>query len=236
MIYARSLIFNFAFVIWTLVVSIILSPLLLTNPKTIGIVGRVWARGSIALLSFICNLKPEIRGIENLPQMPYIIASKHQSDLETILFHTVLPKPVYVLKKELLAIPIFGYYLKKMGMIAIDRNGQMNALKTMLKEAERTVSTGRPVIIFPEGTRTNPGMQVKYHPGITALYNQGKYNIVPVALNTGVFWQKNSFVKKPGTYIIEFLPAIKPGLSKDEFIKNLYEQIEPKSIALLDGE
>lgn len=229
MIFIRSLIFNIFFVIWTILISIVCSPILLFSPSKVAIVGLIWSRATITALRIICNLNLIIKGQHNIPAMPFIVASKHQSDLETIVFHSLLNKPVYILKKELVKIPFFGIYLVKMGMIIIDRAGKMNALKFMINQTDKTISDNRPVIIFPEGTRTKPGERVEYHPGITALYNQGKYKVLPVALNTGVFWPKGSFIKKPGNYVIEFLPIIEPGLSKEQFMQTLKHNIEDAS-------
>jgi 1-acyl-sn-glycerol-3-phosphate acyltransferase len=203
------------------------------SPKKVAIVGKIWAEVTIFALNVICNLKLKVKGQENIPIMPFIVASKHQSDLETIVFHAILNKPVYVLKKELVKIPFFGIYLVKMGMIIIDRAGKMNALKAMLAATKLTIEDNRPVIIFPEGTRAKPNTEVSYHPGITALYNSEKYKILPVALNTGVFWAKNSFIKYPGTFTIEFLPCINPGLKKEEFNEILKSRIETASRNLI---
>ncbi len=234
-LFINSLLFNFFFFLWTFLVCVFCYPLLfILGAKKIALIGWLWGKVSVWLLHLFCFLKLEIRGLEHLPSKPFIVAAKHQSDLETIAFHVILNKPVYVLKKELLSLPLFGTYLTKMGMIAIDRAGGMSALKDMLKKvATTTLEAQRPVVIFPQGTRTDIGQQAPYQVGISALYNTGNYHVVPVALNTGKFWAKGGFIKKPGTYVIEFLPPIAPGLAKEEFMQKLETQIETSSAALL---
>lgn len=226
----RSLIFNIFYVTWTVLVGIVFCPIVLFPTHIIiFVVGQIWARGLYFFLRLFCNLELNLKGQENRPKTPAIYASKHQSALETFMYHLLINKPVFVLKKELLNLPIFGFYLKKMGMIAIDRSGGIKSLKLLLKEVENKLSQGYSIIIFPEGTRTTPGEKVEYNAGITAIYNLKAAPIVPVALNTGVFWPKNSFIKKPGKFVIEFLPQISENLDKKEFIQQLQNVIETKS-------
>jgi 1-acyl-sn-glycerol-3-phosphate acyltransferase len=234
-IWLRSLLFNIFFPLWTILISLFFYPyILFAGAKSIAIVGYIWALVAIKALDILCDLKLEVRGEENIPLMPFIIGAKHQSDLETIAFHIILQKPVYILKQELLKLPLFGTYLFKMGMIIINRAGGMNSLKSMIKDTQNRLEDQRPVIIFPEGTRTKIGTSNHYHPGIAALYSSCDCPIVPVAINTGKFWSKGSFIKKPGTYIIEFLAPIEPGLKKDQFITLLNEKIETASTRLLN--
>lgn len=226
----RSALFNLCYVLWTLLVGVLFLPIVFfPTAIIILVVGKIWAKGLYFFLRLFCNLKLDLRGIANRTNHPAIYASKHQSALETIMFHILIKKPVYILKQELLNIPVFGFYLKKMGMIAIDRNGGMKSLKLMLKQVEEKISQGYSIIIFPEGTRTSPGETVEYNAGITAIYNLKAAEIIPVALNTGKYWSKNSFVKKPGKFVIEFLPAISNQLDKKEFLAELQKQIETKS-------
>jgi 1-acyl-sn-glycerol-3-phosphate acyltransferase len=233
-IFLRSLLFNIFFPLWTILISLFFYPyILFARPKSIAIVGYIWALVSIKALDILCGLKLEVRGEEYIPEMPFIVGAKHQSDLDTIAFHIILKKPVYVLKQELLKLPLFGTYLSKMGMVIIDRAGGMASLKSMIKDARNRIEDQRPVIIFPEGTRAKVGTTNTYHPGIAALYSACDCKILPVALNTGKFWSKGSFIKKPGVFVIEFLPPINPGLKKDEFMSVLQEQIETSATKLL---
>ena len=226
----RSLLFNFCYISWTLIVGIIFWPVVfLPTEIIILVVGKIWAQGLYFFLKLFCNLKLELKGSNNIPKTSAIFTSKHQSTLETFMFHILIHKPVFVLKQELLNIPVFGYYLKKMGMIAIDRDGGIKSLKILLKQVEEKIKQGYSIIIFPEGTRVTPGASKTYNAGIAAIYNIKVANVIPVALNTGCFWPKNSFLKKPGKFTIEFLPAMSNDLDKREFMKYLEEIIETRS-------
>lgn len=230
----RSFIFNCFYVFWTLTVGVLFLPVVfMPTHIIILVVGKIWAQGLYFFLKLFCNLKLDLKGIKNRPNSPTIYASKHQSALETFMYHILIHKPVFVLKKELLNIPVFGYYLKKMGMIAIDRSGGMKSLKLLLKEVQEKIDNGYSIIIFPEGTRTKPGDHVEYNAGITAIYNLKAANIIPVALNTGCFWPKDSFHKKPGKFTIEFLTPMSNELNKKEFMKELEETIETRSKELI---
>jgi 1-acyl-sn-glycerol-3-phosphate acyltransferase len=139
-----------------------------------------------------------------------------------------------VLKKELLSIPIYGWYCKKTEMIAVDRNGHAAALKAMIKQAQDALSNDRPIVIFPEGTRSALDSDLPYQPGIAALYSKLDTPVTPMALNTGVFWPRKQFVCKPGTIIIEFLPPIPAGLKRKDFMAQLKDTIEPKTKELVE--
>ncbi|MGB4192234.1 MAG: lysophospholipid acyltransferase family protein [Rickettsiales bacterium] len=230
----RSLLFNFFYITWTLLVGILFIPIIFFPTHIIIlVVGKIWARGLYFFLKYCCNLSLDLRGIENIPKTPAIFASKHQSALETFMFHLLVHKPVFVLKKELLDLPVFGFYLRKMGMIAIDRDGGIKSLKLLLRSVDEKIKQGYSIIIFPEGTRTSPGESVNYNAGITAIYNLKMAVIVPVALNTGCYWPKDSFLKKPGKFVIEFLPAMSNILDKKEFLNQLQSVVEDKSRELL---
>ena len=234
MLIIRSFLFNFCYIFWTFLVGVIFWPIVFfPTHLIILVVGKIWARGLYFFLRLFCNLKLELKGKENIPQQGAIFASKHQSTLETIMFHILIKKPVYVLKQELLDIPVFGYYLKKMGMIAIDRNGGIRSLKILLNQVQEKIKQGYNIIIFPEGTRIAPGETGEYNIGIAAIYNLKIAPVIPVALNTGCFWPKSSFVRKPGSFIIEFLPAMSSELTKTEFMQELQIKIESASKKLL---
>jgi 1-acyl-sn-glycerol-3-phosphate acyltransferase len=233
MVTFRSIVFNIFFPLWTLLVALICTPLLFGSQKTVALAGSLWARGTLIALRVICGIKLKVKGREHLPAYPFIIACKHQSAFETIMFHIIVKAPVYVLKQELLNIPFFGQYLRFMGMIAIDRSGKAAAMKDLIRQSHKTLQAKRPIIIFPEGTRTAPGERIPYHPGIAALYSQSHAPVVPAALNSGKYWGKGAFLKKPGTIVIQFLPAIYPGLKRGEFMHLLEEQIETASDKLM---
>jgi 1-acyl-sn-glycerol-3-phosphate acyltransferase len=183
-------------------------------------------------LRAICGLDYEIRGLDNLPPGPAIFAAKHQSAFDTMVFTRFLPDAAYVLKKELLAVPCFGWYLRHSGMIPVDRAGGSRALKEMIAAARQAAADDRPILIFPEGTRTPPGQSRRYHPGVAALYSALDLPVVPVALNSGLFWPRRSFTKRSGRIVVEVLPAIPPGLERKAFMTRLHDAIEGASARL----
>ncbi|TAN47016.1 MAG: 1-acyl-sn-glycerol-3-phosphate acyltransferase, partial [Rhodospirillales bacterium] len=186
----RSLVFNLLFFGLTAVMAVFYLPFLLLPRKTMVAGARFWIRIMLWLLRQVAGLSHEFKGLEHLPQGPFLIAAKHQSAWDTLIFHLLLPDPAFILKKELLTIPLFGWYLAHHGMIAIDRGAGAGALKKMLREAQKALERGSIPVVFPEGTRTAPGDSLPYHPGIAALYADLKVPVVPVALNSGVFWRR----------------------------------------------
>lgn len=230
----RSLIFCVVFYLHALLVMGGLLWTFVMPRKTMLFVPRWWCIGNRFLLRWIVGIKVEIKGLENLPKKQgYIVASKHQSAMETALLHMMVPNTIYVLKQSLLFLPIAGLYFIKTGCIAIDRDKGSASLKKMLEISQKRLKDGFNIIIFPEGTRTKPGSKPNYHSGISLIYKQCKVPVVPVALNTGCFWPKNSFKRIPGTATFQFLPPIEPGLDKNVFMETLQDQIESHSNELL---
>ena len=234
MLFLRSLMFNILFFVWAMFSAVLFAPLFLFSSRTSLHAGKPWAKGALLLARIACGITYEVRGSEYLSAAPLIYASKHQSAWDTLIFLTLLRHPAYVLKRELLRIPLWGWYLWRMRMIAIDRSAQASAMKQMIKQAKAALENGRPIVIYPEGTRTTPGAAPQYHPGTVALYSFLKQPVVPVALNSGWYWGKDAFLKRPGKIIIEFLPPISPGLSKEEFSARLEQSIETASQKLLE--
>lgn len=234
-IFLRSLLFNIFFFGWSFVTSIINLPLLFILPSKslVLITGRMWAFPIIWALNLICGIKYEIRGLKNLPNEPCVIACKHQSAWETIIFYKIFKYPTFVLKKELTKIPLYGKYLTGMRSIVVDRDAGASALKDMVRQSEKTLADKRTIIIFPEGTRVNAGEKGTYHPGISAIYARCGAPVVPAALNSGKFWARNSFLKKPGKIILEILPPIEKELRRDQFMEQLETTIESRTNALL---
>jgi 1-acyl-sn-glycerol-3-phosphate acyltransferase len=230
----RSALFNILFFAWTAAVSLTLWPVLFLPGRDLFWITRLWASVVVFLLRHLVGLDYEVRGIEHLPRGPAVLASKHQSAWDTAIFFLLLRNPAYVLKAELLMIPIIGWYLMRVGMIAIDRQGGARALKGMLAAARRAVSAGRPIVIFPEGTRTAPGDKKPYHPGTAALYAHLGLPVIPVALNSGLYWGRRHFVKRPGRIVIEFLPAIAPGLDRYAFASELERRTEDAVARLIE--
>lgn len=223
----RSCLFNVYYVAVTFIICIFGIIIGSFSMRLCCLNARLWGFLLLFGLRWLAGVKCEVKGKENLPEEgPYIVASKHQSALETIAFHALLPNPAYILKKELQYIPLFGWNLKLTGCVPIDRSSGTKAMRSILQGSEKRLAQKRPVVIFPEGTRTKPGATTRYNPGVGLLYEKFDVPMIPVALNTGVFWPKNAFFKNPGTLTIEFLPPMPKGLDKREFIKELQDRIE----------
>lgn len=227
--FLRSLLFNVAFFGWTLIYGIAALPFL-AMPRRIALaVARFWNRSVMALVRLIAGIGFEIRGREFLSNKPAILAVKHQSAFETLALPLILDDPLFVVKRELFWIPLFGWYLARLGNIGIDRSAGPSALKAIVREAKAALAAGHSVIIFPEGTRVAPGKTRPYGPGIAALYGMLDAPVVPVALNSGLFWGRRRFGKRPGTVAIEFLAPIAPGLDRHQFLAELQKRIEDRS-------
>lgn len=226
-IFLRSLLFNIAWLSWTVLCSLLFVPLLVLPKGAMKRAARMWTRGILILGRLIAGIRYEVRGLENLPaDGRCIVAAKHQSAWDTFIFHSILADPVYILKKELLRIPFVGWYMWKAAQIGIDRSTGAKALKFMVKAANEAASEQRQLVIFPEGTRTPPGDSRPYKPGITALYSRLDLPVVPVALNSGLCWARQAFMKYPGTIVVEFLEPIPPGMDKRLFMNTLHTRIE----------
>ncbi len=225
----RSLLFNVFFFGWLIVMLLMMLVCLPFEPAYMQRVVRIWSRGLQRGTKAIVGLDYELRGEENIPDGPAIYACKHQSAWETGVFLVIFENIVYVMKKELLSIPFWGWYARKYGAVAVDRAGGVGALKGMVRDCHAFLDAGRSVILFPEGTRTAPGERRPYFPGIAAVYARSLAPMVPVALNSGLFWGRRKFIKRPGTITIEFLPPMPDGLDKRAFLSQLQERIEDAS-------
>jgi len=192
-----------------------------------------WSAGGIWIFRVIGGIRMEVRGRENILPTPAIYASKHQSVWDTVVFHDILDKPAIVLKKELLRFPLYAAHCRKAKMIPIDRSARASALRTLLKAARAVIDEGRPIQIFPEGTRLAPGTSGPLFPGTYALYKQLKIPVVPVALNSGVYWPRDSWRRFPGTIVIEFLPPLPAGLTRAEFTGRLKNDLNEAAERLL---
>jgi 1-acyl-sn-glycerol-3-phosphate acyltransferase len=232
MSWLRALAFNVAFVAVTALIGVAGLPMLLAPRRWVMHFGRFWARSVLALLKAIVGLDGEIRGLENLPAGAAIIAMKHQSAWDTLILPVVLGDPAVVLKRELFLVPIYGWYAARAGSIAIDRRGGAAALRSLVARARREAAAGRHVVIFPEGTRTAPGRRLPYQPGVAALYQALGLPVVPAAVNSGLFWGRRSFVKRPGRVVLAFLEPIAPGLPRAQLMAELEARIEAATAAL----
>jgi 1-acyl-sn-glycerol-3-phosphate acyltransferase len=221
----RALLFNIVYFLWTALIVILGLPVALFGYRAVYGLGRLWARGAFAALKAIVGLDHRFLGMPR-PEGPVIYAIKHQSAWDTMAFSALPDRPAYVLKRELLRIPLFGLYLRGAGMIPVDRAGGGAALKRMVAEAKAAPAAGRHLLFYPEGTRTAPGERRPYHPGVAALYGQLDLPVVPVALNSGLFWGRRAFLKRPGLITVEFLPPIPPGLPRKQFMAELETRIE----------
>ncbi len=232
MMVARAVLFNLVFFCTgALFLSLALPALLMPRRVTIR-VGEIWFSFVLDALRIICGISHEIRGQENVPATPCIIAAMHQSAWDTLAFVTFIDDAAYVIKQELTRIPVYGWLLAKASMVPVDRAAGAKALRNMVNTARARLADGRHIVIFPTGTRTAPGERRSYHPGVAALYSQLAVPVVPVALNSGLFWPRRSIFKRPGHIVVELLPPIPPGLPRREFMEQLQSAIEQASARL----
>jgi 1-acyl-sn-glycerol-3-phosphate acyltransferase len=230
---ARSLLFNLALWLWTGAMMLAALPLLAAPRERMVALGRLWQRGVQALLARLTGLTYEVRGRERIPATPAIFAFKHQSAWETLVLNLLFPDLAIVLKRELIQIPLFGWYLLHAGMIGIDRAGGARTLRMLVDDGRAALARGSSIVIFPEGTRAPVGERNPYQPGVAALYRQLDCPVVPVALNSGLFWRRRGFIKRPGRIVVEFLPPIAPGLERKAFMADLEQRIESATARLI---
>jgi len=233
-IFLRSLIYNVLFYLLLAFWVIVGIPTFLMPRSGIMTIARYWARSSIWLMRVICNIKVEYRGLEKIPKGPLIVASKHQSMWETFALLQFFDQPLYILKRELKWIPLFGWYLIKSNMIGVNRSAGGRALLNMARRAGEEVRRGRQLIIFPEGTRTPVEAPPHYKTGIAQVYVDCGVPCLPVALNSGLFWPRRTFMRYPGTLVVEFLDPLPPGLSRREFIARVSTVVEDATNRLVE--
>jgi 1-acyl-sn-glycerol-3-phosphate acyltransferase len=225
-IFLRSLVFNVLFYLVLIVCIIVAVPTFALPVRALYTVAGWWAWASIFLMRVICNIKVEFRGVEKIPSGSLLVASKHQSFWETFALLPFFERPIFILKRQLTWIPVFGLFLIKAGMIAIDRTAGAKALLGMTRRARGAVRGGCQLIIFPEGTRTAPGAPPAYKTGIAQIYSTCGVTCLPVALNSGLFWPRRTFMRYPGTLVVEFLDPLPPGLPRNEFLARVTAEIE----------
>ncbi|MDY6407310.1 MAG: lysophospholipid acyltransferase family protein [Pseudomonadota bacterium] len=223
----RSVLFTICFYGITLILFVLMLPTMFMTRKGALFFPIFWTKMATAMLRIFCGIRIRVEGLENLPSKNgYIVASKHQSALETTLFHRLVPYVFYVLKQELMWLPLAGLYLIKTGCIPINRKGGAATMRKMLTGVKSRLAEGMNLVIFPEGTRTPPGSKKPYSPGVALLYEQCHVPVVPVALNSGYCWPKNKIFKRAGTVTVRFLKPIEPGLQRRVFLDELYHRIE----------
>ena len=230
---ARSLLFTALFYInITVRMTVALPTIFLPYSYLHGVLRR-YAGSTLWFLRVVCGITVEWRGRNKLPEGSYIVACKHQSSWETYALFLLLPDPTYVLKRELMRLPLFGWLATKAGMIPVDRGSHAKALAGMAAAARQVSARGRQIVIFPEGTRRQPGAEPRYLPGVAYLYAELGLPCVPVALNSGLFMPRRSFYRYPGTVLAEVLDPIPPGLDRREFLTRLQSVLEEATARLV---
>jgi len=228
-VWLRSALFLLWFLLITTILSLLFLPVLALPRGATVWLARLWARATFFGLKAFTGIDWEIRG--RPPESAVLVASKHMSMWDTLALYLTLNQPAIVLKRELLRIPFYGWFLAKAAAIAIDRSAGASALRKMSEAARAVLAQGRPILIFPEGTRKKPGAAPDYKPGVAGLYSQLGVDCVPVTLNSGVYW--TGFLKRPGIIVLEFLEPIPPGMKRDAFMTLLESRIETATSSLL---
>ena len=233
MIYLRSALFNVVFYV-NLALFLVLGSGFYFTPRKWSIRAlQVWAKSSLFWLRVIAGIRMEVRGKKNIPEGACLVAGKHQSFWETFAILPLLDDPAMVLKKELTYIPFFGWFIYKFRMIPVERSAGTQALRTLVGAAQEAIAAGRQVVIMPEGTRRAPDDPPDYKPGAAALYGKLDVPCVPFALNSGLFWPRREFLRRPGTIVISFLDPIPPGLPRKTFQSRLETEIEGETALLV---
>lgn len=231
----RTAVFYFVFIGQTALVAFTLGIIALISGRTAlsWSMAKYWCRSNLAFLRVLTGVKTSMTGMENIPEGGCIIASKHQSDWDVFAIFPHTGRPAYIVKKELMRIPFFGWAARSLDCIEVDRKRGAEAIPLMMAQAHAAVERGCRIVIFPEGTRKAPLAPADYRQGIVRLYMELKVPVVPVALNSGLFWGRNSLMIWPGTAQGRFLPPIEPGLAPDIFLDRLKTAIETDSNALI---
>ena len=233
MIFIRSLVFFLAQLIWTPIFATLVLPTFPLKPHTRYRIATKISNSTLWLLRVICGIRMEVRGAENIPKQPCIVMCKHQSAWETFALQLVFPDQVWVLKRELLLLPFFGWGLALTSPIAIDRSKGKQAMKQLLEQGKDRLERGFCVVIFPEGTRMPYGVRGKYKIGGAMLGESSGAPVVPVAHNAGKFWGRNSFLKHPGTIVMSIGQPVDPkGLKAEEINRRVEDWIEGEMIKL----
>jgi 1-acyl-sn-glycerol-3-phosphate acyltransferase len=229
----RSILFNTLFYLNLLVHFCVAVPTLLMPRWGILSVVKFWAGTNLWLLRTVCGVTVEFRGLEKIPPGPLLVASKHQSVWETFALVPLFADPAFILKRELMWLPFFGWYAWKAEMIPVDRGARSQALAAMTVRARIELARQRQIVIFPEGTRRAPGAEPGYKFGVVHLYAETGVPCLPIALNSGLFWPRRSFRRYPGTIVVDILDPIAPGLDKSVFTETLQAAIEGATARLL---
>ena len=233
MITIRSILFNVLFYLNLVILLVAAIPTLVLPRRAILGMAKLWGRTTLWLLRVVCGIDVEWRGLEKIPPGGIVIAAKHQSIWETFALITLFSDPTFVIKRELMWIPFFGWYAWHGGMIPVDRGAGRAALSGMMEYARTALAEGRQIIIFPEGTRRAAGADPKYKFGVAHLYAEAGAPCVPIALNSGLFWPRRRFLRFPGTVRVEILDPIPPGADRNTFFTRLQDEIEAATARLV---
>ena len=233
LILVRSIAFNVLFYLNTLILLILALPTFFLPYRAIIWVAKTWGRINLFLLRVVAGVHVEVRGIQKIPKGPLLVAAKHQSAWETFALVPLFENPVFIVKQQLIWIPIFGWLMKKGRMVPIDRSAGSQALSLMTERARIELADNRQLIIFPEGTRRPAGAEPRYKFGVAHLYGAEGVPCLPVALNSGLFWPRRSIMRYPGTVVVEILDPIAPGLAKEVFFARLQNEIETATARLI---
>lgn len=233
LILVRSIAFNVLFYVNTVFWLLVGLPTFFMPYWAIVEVAKAWGRVNLVLLRWTVGIKVEIRGAEKIPKGGLIVAAKHQSAWETFAILSLFDIPLFIVKRELMWIPIFGWLMAKGRMVPVDRSAGSQALVDMAERARIEIGRGRQLIIFPEGTRRPAGAEPRYKYGVAHLYAAEGVPCVPIALNSGLFWPRRSILRHPGTVLVEVLDPIPPGLDKDVFFERLKSSIETATARLI---
>jgi 1-acyl-sn-glycerol-3-phosphate acyltransferase len=233
MMMARSLIYVGLFYLWSTLCGLVMTPLILAPRRWMIRAMALWGKVVIALLRVICGIRVEFRGLAYLPKGRALVAAKHQCMFDTMAPLTIFPDASYVMKRELLKIPFYGWFCVKAGMIELDRQGGSGALRKLIGDARTRLAAPRQLVIFPEGTRTPPGVKTDYQPGVAGLYRDLGLPCTLMATNSGAHWPAHGFLRRPGVIVYEFLEPIPAGLHRAAFMRELETRLEAASARLL---
>jgi 1-acyl-sn-glycerol-3-phosphate acyltransferase len=230
----RSVLFNVLFYLNTFALICAALPTLVLPRRALLEVVRFWARSNNWLLRTVCGVTIELRGLERLPPGPLLVAAKHQSAWETFALVPLFADPAFILKRELMWLPLFGWLARKAQMIPVNRGARSQALAAISARAKIELARNRQIVIFPEGTRRPPRAAPSYKYGVVHLYAESGVACLPIALNSGLFWPRRSIRRYPGTIVAELLDPIAPGLDKQVFFERLQDVIETATARLIE--
>lgn len=235
MVVLRSILFNIVFYANLILQMVVMTPFYFLAPRrtAFNVVVKTWSRSNNWLLAKICGTHFTVEGLENIPPGGYILAPKHQSFWDVFALLPLLDHPVYILKRELQWIPLFGWYVMKQHMIPVNRGARGKSVYEVIARASEAMREGRQLIIYPEGTRRPPGAEPAYKYGIARIYRDLGVPVVPVVMHPGLFWPRRKFLRFPGHFKVQVLPPIPAGLDADVFFERLTTTMEAASDRLL---